>query len=229
MPIEGSLKDLSLTNIIQLNCTEMNTAKVSLRYEGREGTLCFAAGDIVHAAVGDLVGEEAVYELLAWPDGSFVVETDIVPTERTITTNWNMLLLEGIRRVDEEEPALERSAKGEPTMETSAMDDLNALARNLKGIAGVEGVVIISRDGVVLGGDMEGEAEKEGAVAVFVGNAARQVGEALDLTSFDWGLVTMGNKDRVLILEGALFFVGLLLSQKASPAVISVEAARILG
>ncbi len=217
MPIEGSLKELSLSSIIQLNCAEMNTAKVSLKHQGREGVICFAEGAVVHAAAGDLVGEEAVYELLTWPDGSFIVETDVTLPERTVTTNWNMLLLEGIRRIDE----------GEATMEESAKDDMSALAQNLKRIAGVEGAVIISRDGIVLDSDMESDAEKEGAVAVFVGNAADQVGEALSLTPFDWGVVNMG-KDRMLILEGHLFFAGLLLGEKASPALVSAEAARLL-
>jgi hypothetical protein len=63
---------------------------------------------------------------------------------------------------------------------------------------------------------------------VFLGNAAGQVGEALNLTPFDWGLVTMG-KDRVLTLERPDFFVGLLLGEKASPALTSAEAAKVLG
>ena len=33
MPLEGSLKELSLTNIIQLNSNEMNTATVCLLNE----------------------------------------------------------------------------------------------------------------------------------------------------------------------------------------------------
>ncbi len=228
MPIEGSLKELSLPNLIQLNCTEMSTAKVSLTHQGKEAVLCFAEGAIVHAAVGDQVGEEAVYELLTWPDASFLLETDATPPERTVTTNWTRLLLEGIRRIDEGNPPQEQSPNGGPRMETSAMYDMTTLAHDLKRIAGVEAAVIISRDGIVLASDMEGDAEKEGAVAVFVGNAAGQVGEALDLTPFDWGLVTMG-KDRVLVLEGPLFFVGLVLGEKASPALVSAEAASVLG
>jgi predicted regulator of Ras-like GTPase activity (Roadblock/LC7/MglB family) len=229
MPIEGSLKELSLTNIIQLNCTEMNTARVSLKYREKEGVLCFADGAIVHAEAGDLVGEDAVYELLAWPEGSFVVETGVVPPGRTVTTNWNMLLLDGIRRLDEGEPVMEQPARGEVQMEASGTDEMSALAQDLRRIAGVEGAVIISRDGIVLGTDMDGDAEKEGAVAVFVGNAADHVGEALDLTSFDWGVVTMGNRERVLILEGSLLFAGLLLGEKASPALVSAEATKVLG
>ena len=102
MPIEGTLKELNLPSIIQLNCAERNTATVSVSYQGQGGYICFSDGSIVHAAVGDLVGDEAVYELLRWPDGSFIVEADEIPADRTITTSWNELLLEGIRRVDED-------------------------------------------------------------------------------------------------------------------------------
>jgi predicted regulator of Ras-like GTPase activity (Roadblock/LC7/MglB family) len=102
-----------------------------------------------------------------------------------------------------------------------------SLASELKKIAGVEGSVLISRDGIVLASEIEGNPEKEGAVAVFVGNAADELGAAMSLAPFDWGLVTMG-KDRMLILERPTFFVGLLLSDRASPALVSAEADKVL-
>jgi len=89
MPLEGSLRELSLTNIIQLNCNEMNTATVCLTHEDQEGLVCFADGAIVHAEAGHLIGEEAVYELLSWPDGSFVVRQGEQAPRRTISSNWN--------------------------------------------------------------------------------------------------------------------------------------------
>jgi predicted regulator of Ras-like GTPase activity (Roadblock/LC7/MglB family) len=229
MPLEGSLKELSLTNIIQVNCNEMNTATVHLSYEGQDGLICFAEGAIVHATAGDLVGEDAVYELLSWPDGTFVVEQDQAAPQRTIASSWNSLLLEGIRRVDESElppmEPLDAEPAGLPASDEG--DDLSRLARELRMVAGVEGSVIISHDGVVFASDIEGNPEKEGAVAVFVGNAAKEVGRAMDLSPFDWGLVTMGN-DRMLVLEQPTFFVGLLLGEKASPALVSAEVAKVV-
>ena len=228
MPLEGSLKELSLTNIIQVNCNEMNTATVHLEYEGKEGVICFADGGIVHAAASDLVGEEAVYELLSWPDGTFVVEQDQVAPQRTIDGNWNSLLLEGIRRVDEGGLAPTESPEVELVdVPASDEDDMSRLARALRMLDGVEGSVIISHDGVVFASDVDGIPEKEGAVAVFVGNAAKEVGRSMDLSPFDWGLVTMGNH-RMLVLEQPTFFVGLLLGEKASPALVSAEVAKVV-
>jgi predicted regulator of Ras-like GTPase activity (Roadblock/LC7/MglB family) len=229
MPLEGSLEELSLTNIIQVNCNEMNTATVRLAREDDEGLLCFAEGAIVHAAVGHLVGEEAVYELLSWPDGTFIVEQDQPAPLRTISSNWNSLLLEGIRRIDEGElPAAEAVEVGQADLgAVDESDEMTRLARALRQVDGVEGSVIISRDGVVFASDVEGNPEKEGAVAVFVGNAADEVGEVMQLVPFDWGVVTMG-KDRMLVLEKPTFFVGLVLGEKASPALVSAAVGKIL-
>ena len=228
MPLEGSLKELSLTNIIQVNCNENSTATVRLACENKEGVICFLGGAIVHAAVEDLVGEEAVYEMLSWPDGSFVVQQGQEAAERTISRNWNSLLLEGIRRLDEETASISESVEVEPTgVPMQEADDMARLAHQLKTISGVEGSVLISHDGVVFASDIEGNPEKEGAVAVFVGNAAKEVSESMKLSVFDWGLVTMGN-ERMLVIEQPTFFVGLALGQKASPALVSAEAAKLL-
>lgn len=213
MPLEGNLRDFSLANIIQLNCSEYNTAKVTLDRQGKEGVIFLDGGSIQHAAFGSLVGEEAVYELLRWRDANFRVESGVTTKKKTIETNWNALLLEGMRRIDE----------GEASM----ADQMNEWAEALRALPGVEGVVLISRDGVVLAESTEGNAEKEGAVAVFVGNAADQIGEVLSLTPFDWGVVTM-TKDRVLVLERDQFYAGLLLTEKASPAMVTSETAQVL-
>lgn len=213
MPLEGNLRDFSLANIIQLNCNENNTAKVTLERRGKEGVIFFDGGSIKHAAFGSLVGEEAVYDLLRWRDANFRVERGVTTKEKTVKTNWNALLLEAMRRIDE----------GEAPM----ADQMNEWAQALRAISGVAGVVLISRDGVVLAESVEGDAEKEGAVAVFVGNAADQIGEALSLTPFDWGVVTM-TKDRILVLERDQFCAGLLLTEKGSPAMVSSEAGKIL-
>lgn len=232
MALEGSLRELSLMNIIQLNCNEMNTATVYLTHEDQEGLISFADGAIVHAEVGHLSGEEAVYELLSWPDGSFVVRQGEQAPRRTISSNWNSLLLEGIRRFDEGDDGGEPLSEDRFGVELSstasaAADEMTRLAGQLKAIAGVEGTVIISHDGVVFASEIEGNPEKEGAVAVFVGNAAKEVGRAMKLEPFDWGLITMGS-DRMLVIERPTFFVGLALGEKASPALVSAEAAKAL-
>jgi len=97
---------------------------------------------------------------------------------------------------------------------------MEELARDLRQVEGVEGAVIISKDGVVLASDMEGDPEKEGAVAVFVGNAANQIGEALALGALDRGVVIIG-ESKMLVLECPDYYLGLLLAERTSPTIIA--------
>lgn len=103
------------------------------------------------------------------------------------------------------------------------------LAKTLRQIEGVIGVVITARDGIVLDHDLQGgDPEREGAVAVFVGNAASQVADSLALGSFNWGTVAMMSKDTMVIMEQPDFFVGLLLHGRVSPAIVVAEAEKAL-
>jgi predicted regulator of Ras-like GTPase activity (Roadblock/LC7/MglB family) len=88
----------------------------------------------------------------------------------------------------------------------------------------VSGAIIVAKDGTILAEAIEGNAEEEGAVAVFLGNAASQIGETLTLGRLDWGVANLG-QSKILILERLDFFIGLLLAEKASPAMM---AARVI-
>jgi twitching motility protein PilU len=66
-----------------------------------EGELFFHQGEIVHAVAGKQVGESAVYRILSITDGEFDLEAGAMPPARTIQKNYNSLLLEGLRIVDE--------------------------------------------------------------------------------------------------------------------------------
>ena len=213
MPLEGSLIDLSLANLIQLNCQEMNNVRISLQYMGKEGDIFCSSGEIVHAVAGSLVGDEAIFELLRWKTGNFRVVSNVDPPDKNVEKNWNTLLLEGMQRIDE----------GEEKME----DKYTKLVNTLRQMPAVSGAIIMARDGTVLAEAIEGNAEREGAVAVFLGNAADQIGEALAIGSYDWGVASLG-QERMLVLERPDFFIGLFLLEKASPALVTTEVEETL-
>jgi len=229
--VRGNLRTLSLPSIVQINCTERNEALLRIRNQGQEASIFFAEGDVVHAVVGSQVGEEAVYELLAWEEGDFELEMDVRVSERTIGIGWSALLLEGMHRLDEkvagltglEEIVVEPVVGGEEVQDEMTQE----LARALRQISGVVGVVITARDGIVLAHDLENDPEKEGAIAVFVGNAANLAGESLALGAFEWGTVVIG-KNTMLVLEQSDYYVGLLLGERASPALVVSNAGNVL-
>lgn len=104
---------------------------------------------------------------------------------------------------------------------------LRTLAEDLARMTSVQGSVIVATDGTVVADTMEGDAEKEGAVAAFVGGAADLIGNTLALGTFDWGVVTISNY-RMLIVERPHFFIGLLLAPKASPTLLAAQVQQSL-
>ena len=98
----------------------------------------------------------------------------------------------------------------------------------LKAIDGIMGVVISSTDGVVLGVDIPGsDGEGEAAVSVFIGAAATQLGDALQLNQFTHGVVALRNK-RLVVMQQPDRFTGLVLAENSSPTIVANAAREIL-
>lgn len=102
MAFQGSLKELPLPDIIQLVSVSGKTGVFSLKRDGdSQGEIFLRGGQIVHAHVGELQGEEAVYELAIWPEGDFVFTPGQETNVTTIQKSNTNLLMEAARRIDE--------------------------------------------------------------------------------------------------------------------------------
>ena len=77
---------------------------MSVRSEDRDGHLFFADGQIVHAFTGHLVGEDAVYEILNWTTGTFGHSNAPWPSDASVSSSWQQLLLCAAQKRDEEQP-----------------------------------------------------------------------------------------------------------------------------
>ena len=218
MPLQGNLREMSLANLIQVNCQEMRSAHLTLTANGQEGEVYLSDGQVVHAALGAHIGEEAIYEMLLWEDGAFVLDLEQPPPEKSITIGWQELLLKGMMQLPERHVTPKQV---EGNMNPDALTQLKA-------IDGVSGAVISSCDGIVLGASIpESDGENEAAVAVFLGSAASQLGQALQLDTFQHGTVALKNK-RILVLEQPDRYIGLVLGENASPAIVASAATHVL-
>lgn len=101
MTFQGSLQELHLPDVIQLVSVSGKSGIFVLNRRGEEGYIYLENGRIVHAVLGRLLGEEAVYTLATWNEGSFHFQPGDEPPTRTITKNNTNLLMEAARRLDE--------------------------------------------------------------------------------------------------------------------------------
>ncbi|HSP15867.1 MAG TPA: DUF4388 domain-containing protein [Thermoanaerobaculia bacterium] len=101
MAFQGSLKELPLPDIIQLVSVSGKTGKFTLTRDAERGFIFLKNGQMVHATIGDLVGEEAIYALAIWSSGEFQFTPGDEADRQTITKSNTNLLMEAARRLDE--------------------------------------------------------------------------------------------------------------------------------
>jgi Domain of unknown function (DUF4388) len=101
MAFQGSLKELPLPDIIQLVSVSGKTGKFTLTRDAEKGLIYLKNGQMIHAAVGELVGEEAIYALAIWNHGEFQFSPNEEGSQQTITKSNTNLLMEAARRLDE--------------------------------------------------------------------------------------------------------------------------------
>jgi hypothetical protein len=101
MSFQGSLKELHLPDVIQLVSVSGKSGSFRLERDSHEGFIYLENGRMVHATLGKLSGEEAIYALATWSDGIFRFIPGDSPTEKTISKSNTNLLMEAARRIDE--------------------------------------------------------------------------------------------------------------------------------
>jgi CheY-like chemotaxis protein/predicted regulator of Ras-like GTPase activity (Roadblock/LC7/MglB family) len=116
---QGVLSDLELTDIIQMLCLAKRTALLHLKHRDHRGRIVFERGDVVHAEFDKLVGDVAVYKMLALRQGDIYMQSDFQNDKRSITMGWQDLLLEGVRRADEHRADSEAEERAQQAREQS--------------------------------------------------------------------------------------------------------------
>jgi DNA-binding response OmpR family regulator len=98
---QGKVFGLQLTDIIQMNCLSRVTAALTITKDGERGVIFLNEGEIVHAECGEEKGTDAFYRILSWQEGEFVSNIGIISPVQTIHQSWEHLLVEAMRRSDE--------------------------------------------------------------------------------------------------------------------------------
>src|SRR5689334_13004886 len=101
MALTGHLSDLSLSELIEFFCNQRKSGRLKVLYRSGAGYFYLQAGSVVDARIGVLRGIDAVYYALTLPNAEFEFSVDAEAAERTINQPWTQVVLEGLRRLDE--------------------------------------------------------------------------------------------------------------------------------
>jgi predicted regulator of Ras-like GTPase activity (Roadblock/LC7/MglB family) len=178
MGLAGNLRDLNITNIIELHCTERSSVQLTIETRKGDAMVFFDHGDIVHARWGDLKGTKALYHILRLTDGEFRVSSGIAPPERTIFESWKGLVLDGMRVYDETR-AIQQSIA-------------HSLADELRGLRGVSRLLVVAKDGTVVHQEGDTDAERAFALSAFLTAQGARLSDALHFGPVNYAAYVRG-------------------------------------
>ncbi len=99
--LRGTLQQMNVIDLLQSLELGRKTCKLTLSNATDHCELFVNEGQINHASYGALVGDEAVYKVLTWQEGSFEIDFTGSSSEQSITRSTQGLLMEGLRLFDE--------------------------------------------------------------------------------------------------------------------------------
>ena len=156
MGIQGNLLDMSVADLIQHYCQDRKMAQLKIEHSGQQAFLYFEDGNVSHAVLGNQTGEDVIYEILQWKDGIFDEESGVYPPRKTIIRHWSGLLLEGARRLDENElkPVVPIEQIDSIATETHKMINLDDILKEMSGeVSGYIASSLMGLDGLMIASD----------------------------------------------------------------------------
>jgi FixJ family two-component response regulator len=119
--VRGTLAQMSVVDLLQTLDIGRKSCSLVVTRNGRRAEMQFHDGQLVHATLstgtgntgtgntgtggtatgGSLSGEAAVYEVVSWNDGAFLIDFERRECPRTITHSTQSVLLEALRIFDE--------------------------------------------------------------------------------------------------------------------------------
>jgi CheY-like chemotaxis protein len=120
----GDLCKLSVPDLLQLLSMNRRTGSLSVSVPSGAGAVRLIDGEVVDAVFRRLEAEKALYRLLGESEGTFAFSSGQPAPVRRIATPTNVLLMEGMSRMDEvRRRRKELALEGEALVSTSTPDE----------------------------------------------------------------------------------------------------------
>ena len=176
---QGAVAGLSLTDVIQLKGHNKYTGCITVNYGSSEGVIYFADGEIIHAVQGNETGEEAIFQIIKWPGGNFNIHPEMTSNTCTIHYRTDFLLMEALRRLDEERAGVAPPESGSGPSVTPRRT-MSKVAARLQDINGVTYATLLDKEGTPLQ-DTSLEATALANKGFFLAKTGNQLGELMGL------------------------------------------------
>lgn len=203
---EGAVGGMPLSDVVQLKAYNRFTGTLTVEYAGQTGIIYFRGGEIVHAEVGSLLGEQAFYLMIRWPGGKFSVQNGVTAPTRTIENSVSYLLLEAHRLMDEENNPEGGRAADPPTAPASPQN--RGVVHRVASVSGVRCALLMNDARTIV--DQAGDGVDELAtITSSVVEVAHRLGDLFGTGTFLSALF-QGEKNSSILFEsrGSVLSIG---------------------
>jgi hypothetical protein len=213
---DGHIGGVSLASFLQMLEQERKSCTLQVASGKVSGSFYFEEGELIDAECEDVVGQEAVYILLALDNPTFKV-TDVEDRLHRITQPLAHLLLNAATRIDEEkhESGTRKVAANQGgSVSAQANPALKRLIETIVDIAGVKHYYLLNRQGKMI--TQSSKNQKIGDFITYCIVSGIQIRKSLEAKGPHRIKLVMENGDILLVLPGAGMIIGLLLDEHAS-------------
>jgi CheY-like chemotaxis protein len=99
--IQGRLEEMSVTELMQSLEMGQKSCRLALHHGDERCEMFFTAGQCKHAQLGEIEGDNAVYQVIGWGEGDFEIDFAANSDRETTTHSTTGLLMEAMRLMDE--------------------------------------------------------------------------------------------------------------------------------
>jgi CheY-like chemotaxis protein len=116
--LRGSLAQMNVIDLVQSLEMGRKSCLLTMTKEDEKCEMYFSEGQVVHAAYGSLMGDQAVFKVLRWTGGNFQIDFEGKTTQQTTQLNTQGLLMEGLRLLDESKRESDEEAEDDVLLDT---------------------------------------------------------------------------------------------------------------
>jgi len=99
--IEGRLEEMTVIDLLQSIEMGQKTCRLTLNNGNEKCEIFLEGGQVCDAASGKTSGDEAVYKVVEWNQGTFEIDFNAKSSQRRTTRSTQGLLMEALRLLDE--------------------------------------------------------------------------------------------------------------------------------
>ncbi len=101
--VRGHVRNISLASFLQIIEMERKTCTLTVQSGDRRGRLHIRDGALIHAKLGEKVGEDAAIEIIGWTSPAITISSLFASNDVTVDASTSYLIMEAMRVRDEAE------------------------------------------------------------------------------------------------------------------------------